>query len=765
MAKKKLSQVEQDLESIGSLLDQLASKMQGTFQIDPDKSIQSYKNALKETVDLTEKISSYQEEFLSLGKDAKQMSVEEVKTLQKQVFLNNQKLQKQKIILQDSHKQLQNEKAQAIAARKSVAEIGKIEKQIQQNEKAQDSFNDAIQASEKAAEDLQKELAKAQKADAVEKFKKGGEKALGKINDAAKSVTSTIAGAFGLGSLNPLEILLELFGFAVKTTIELDTEIGEAAKSMNQVYLEASKSRLAMDEIAIASGELLINGTHLQKTFLALNQSLGTGVVFEKMGKSLQQDIAFMAMMENYAGLTAEESNAILKYSLQLGKSAKQTAGTLMAQYKASALKHKIVVNEKEALKEISKLSDAVKISIAGGAQGLAKALAAAKGLGVSLDDVRNTAGSLLNFEESIEKELSAELLTGKQLNLEKARQAALNNDLKTVAEEIKNQVGGAAAFAEMNRIQQEAIAAAVGMTVEQLSTALAAQEQQKEISEGALSSEESAYKALVAKHGEQGAIGIMMQQQLELQKHQASQQERIAAAKLKEKDILARDLIPLLMKLDKNFEDLLKKAKEFFNMLGGWKTVLIAIGAILAISIVANIVKMVSEIGKAARLTRALVGVEKALAGAEVVGNSYKMAGGLGPVGIAAIAGLMGAGLAALATYSVMSDGIIGPSSGGGFGDRVLFGPEGAISFNNKDTIVAGTNLFPKKVNDYVSSPGSLQMGNNKEMSELKDAILALASRPINVQVGGETIIKATTGALPNEAGLAAAKNSFELQ
>ena len=61
------------------------------------------------------------------------------------------------------------------------------------------------------------------------------------------------------------------------------------------------------------------------------------------------------------------------------------------------------------------------------------------------------------------------------------------------------------------------------------------------------------------------------------------------------------------------------------------------------------------------------------------------------------------------------MSDGIIRgddtvsrPRGGGkgGYGSRVLFGPEGAISFNNKDTIVAGTNL--QKANDFRSSPDS---------------------------------------------------------
>jgi len=762
MAAKKndsLLQAQKDLQDINNLVDQLSSKTKSTFYVDPDQSMQGYRNTLQETVSIYDSLKQQQLEVNLLGKDANKMSSDQIKTLQKQLTLNRQKLHESKELLRIAGQQLSSELAIAQASGASASIISTLKAKIEANTKAQDSFSQSINQSLEAQKQVNKELAKA-------KVGEGAKKGMDSINKTAKSASDTIMGAFGITSLNPLQILLDLFGFTVKVAIDLDNELGAAAKSMNQTYEAAGKSRLAMVDVAEASGELLINSTHIEQTFLALNKSLGTGVVFEKMGKSLQKDIAFMAMMENYAGLTAEESNNVLKYSLQLGKSAKSTAGTLMAQYKASSLKYGIVVNEKDALKEIGKISESIKLSTAGGAAGLAKALAAAKGLGVSLNDVENSASGLLNFEDSIEKELTAELLTGKQLNLEKARQAALNNDLVTVAEEIKNQVGSAAEFTAMNRISQEALAAAVGLTREQLSGALNVQNQQKEISKEALSSEEAAYNALVAKHGEQGAIGVMMQQQLAVQTQQASLQEKIEAAKLKEKDALAKTMIPALTTLNKMFEELLKMLKDIFAQFGGFKTVLIAIGVIIAASIVGNIFKMISAMKTARQTATALMGINKALAGQEVVTSSYKMAGGLGPLGIGIVAGLIGAGIAALATYSMMNDGVISPSAGGGgYGKRVLHGPEGAISFNNKDTIVAGTNLF--KANDMVSAPpGNIQLNNSsKEMSELKDAILALASRPIEVNVGGETIIKATTGALPNESGLAAAKNSFQIQ
>jgi hypothetical protein len=74
-----------------------------------------------------------------------------------------------------------------------------------------------------------------------------------------------------------------------------------------------------------------------------------------------------------------------------------------------------------------------------------------------------------------------------------------------------------------------------------------------------------------------------------------------------------------------------------------------------------------------------------------------------VGPIlAVAALASLYAAGKAMLKGDDIMSKG--GNSSG--YGERTLFGPEGAIALNNKDTVIAGTNLFDK--GDDVISKGA---------------------------------------------------------
>jgi len=146
-------------------------------------------------------------------------------------------------------------------------------------------------------------------------------------------------------------------------------------------------------------------------------------------------------------------------------------------------------------------------------------------------------------------------------------------------------------------------------------------------------------------------------------------------------------------------------------------------------------------------------------------------MASGLGPLGIAVVAGLIGAGLTALAMGT--ADDMVSPAPGGsGYGKRTLLGPEGAIQLNDKDTVIAGTNLFG---DDVKSSPGrstemagkgaiKIQSGGGNDTSAIISAINALSNRPINVSIDGKKVIEATTGAQPNTQGDESRKNSYQM-
>jgi hypothetical protein len=76
------------------------------------------------------------------------------------------------------------------------------------------------------------------------------------------------------------------------------------------------------------------------------------------------------------------------------------------------------------------------------GGGNIIRAAIAAKELGMGLSEVGSIANKLLDIESSIAAEMEVSILLGRQINLDKARQLALTNDLDGMMEEITNQLG-----------------------------------------------------------------------------------------------------------------------------------------------------------------------------------------------------------------------------------------------------------------------------------------------------------------------------------
>jgi hypothetical protein len=133
----------------------------------------------------------------------------------------------------------------------------------------------------------------------------------------------------------------------------------------------------------------------------------------------------------------------------------------------------------RDILEQTGKVTGTVRANLGANPTQIAKAITQAKLFGASLDQVATAGKSLLDFESSITSELEAELLLGRNINLERARAAALAGDQVTLAQELQKEAGNFSDFTKMNVIQQEALAKAMGMTSDQLADILFQQEVQ----------------------------------------------------------------------------------------------------------------------------------------------------------------------------------------------------------------------------------------------------------------------------------------------
>ena len=154
-----------------------------------------------------------------------------------------------------------------------------------------------------------------------------------------------------------------------------------------------------------------------------------------------------------------------------------------------------VMMNAKDIQEGLAEMSNAQMLTAQGNTKEMARQVFQAKMLGVSQSQLEKMGGSLLDFESSIAAEMEAELLTGKQLNLEGARAAALAGDQAKLATEIRKEVGTAKEFGAMNVIQQEAMAKAFGLSRDEMADMLVKQQKNEAVKKAGFKSMSDAQK------------------------------------------------------------------------------------------------------------------------------------------------------------------------------------------------------------------------------------------------------------------------------
>ena len=209
------------------------------------------------------------------------------------------------------------------------------------------------------------------------------------------------------------------------------------------------------------------------------------GTLAHEMGISGQEAASLTAQMSQMAGETTEVAANTLEYTNELAKANGIAPGKITKQMAANT-------------KDMHKFTK-------GGSKEFAKIAVEAQKIGIDMETAASAASGLLDFESSIEAQMEASVLLGKEINLDKARQLALDGKSVEAAKEVVRQMGGINEFNKMNVLEQEAAAKAAGMTVGELKKSMdATQNQGKYADENASQAAESAGGAveLAAKLG-----------------------------------------------------------------------------------------------------------------------------------------------------------------------------------------------------------------------------------------------------------------------
>ena len=339
--------------------------------------------------------------------------------------------------------------------------------------------------------------------------------------------------------------LLELAILAVyKAMVFIDSNSGKLAKNLGTSNEKARELVSNFNEMSMQTGNIFINTANLTEAFNQLTGALGVTAV--SSAKLLENQVE----LTKQAGYSVESATQLAKLGAIQGTDSKGVLQNFLGQAEALNLQNNTSINSKALAESALKTSKATLLSLRGQGKSLAGAAFEAKKLGLELSQIEGIADSLLNIESSIAAEFEAEVITGKQLNLERARFYALTNNIEGLSKEIAKNVGSTADFAKMNRIEQEAIAKSVGMSRDSLGEMLFEQEALSKLSAKQGEDAQAAFNRTVKEKGMKEAIRQLGDAQLKDQLQANNVQERFTASMQKLQTLflnLAEPLMPVV--------------------------------------------------------------------------------------------------------------------------------------------------------------------------------------------------------------------------
>lgn len=459
--------------------------------------------------------------------------------------------------------------------------------------------------------------------------------------------------------------------------------------------------------------------------------------------------VGSLAILNKRMGIAAKDSAEVSSMFEQIGGLSEETAASVALQ--AASMAKTVGVSAKEMFADMAKSSGVLASHMKGNVQMFVQQAVKAKMLGTTLQDMAKTSEELLNFEQGIEEELTAATFVGGQFNLSRARALAYEGKIADANEEVLNQIQRSGDFRKQDYFTQQQLAKAAGKSVEEITKELGIRDKLGRLSGDTLKNANKLIDSGVD-------VSKLSDEELKKQAERLAKEEKIAGVMTDIQDRISGIIESVGGRLSPIFDVLgntLIGILSVFGQIGDvihfmqentWAAVAGAtvLGTLATAMIAMKISQLILE-KKIKQEKLKQLSPELATASASIFGGFGKM----GPLGIglaiAAVAGMVGL------AYSMLSKGddVFSPgSSSSGYGSRTLMGPEGAIQLNNKDSVIAGTDLFSKSKE---SQPASIQTASpiaasnnnmlNALISEFRGVRADMASGKIGVYMDNDKV------------------------
>ena len=296
---------------------------------------------------------------------------------------------------------------------------------------------------------------------------KGIDKFANKL-DKSGNLTKLLNGK--LKDISKTQVLMRMGAAAFAVTLikgikQLDKIQTAYNKQFGLTDKQAQKVQDRIGNIAWLSGRTSISFLDVQKAVIGISDATGI------LASSLRSDVLEEAAeLQKLLGLSNEQMATLALNAQKTGQNMEQQSLEMVRGVMAAENMLGVNLNVNKAFKEAASVSGLIRANLGRSFEEITRVVAKAQAFGLTLKDLAGISSNLLDFQSSIEAELTAELFIGRQLNLEKARLFALTGDYENLQKEIVGQLGSEFEYLKMNTLQKQKFAAAMGMSADQLS-------------------------------------------------------------------------------------------------------------------------------------------------------------------------------------------------------------------------------------------------------------------------------------------------------
>ena len=342
-------------------------------------------------------------------------------------------------------------KSSSSALKDVIDALNEVEKEITNSNEKGKTFKEILKETKSFTEALGDSLGKN-----LDKLDKSG--TLSSILKGNLKETATFSNLAAAGNAAMVATL-------VKGIVQLDKIQTEYNKQFGLTDKQAQKVQDRISNIAKLSGRTSISFLDVQKAIIGISDATGV------LASSLRSDVLEEAAeLQKLVGLSNKGMATLALNAQKTGKNMEQQSKEMIRGVMAAEKMLGVNLDVNKAFKEAANVSGLIRANLGRSFEEITRVVAKAQAFGLTLQDLAGISSNLLNFQSSIEAELTAELFIGRQLNLEKARLFALTGDYEGVQSEIVKQLGTEFEFLKMNTLQKQKFAAAMGMSADQLS-------------------------------------------------------------------------------------------------------------------------------------------------------------------------------------------------------------------------------------------------------------------------------------------------------